>query len=175
MNNTDSDLDSDSSLDLSLDINLEDYVKNNLNLKKAYQIQYLKDNMFKFVYMGMFENLPSVNLGDFKVDDNTHCYLTSNFVFEEEVNTHNMFQQITLRVNKNNSFFKLSVGIEFEKTINLDEENEGKTFIMLIDEQKGVAEIVKKKMIYPGSTKIIYFLVSELKNDKIKTYINENS
>ena len=86
-----------------------------------------------------------------------------------------MIPQITLIINKNNHFFKLSMGIEFENDINIEGENIGSTFIMFTDEQKGVAEIVKKKLIYPGSAKIIYFLVNELKNDKIKTYINEHS
>ena len=162
--------DSDSGSDS--DLNLEDYVKNNQNLKKAYQLQNVSENKFKFKYMGMFETLPSVSLGDFKMDDETHCYLTSNFVFEEELSTHKMFPQITLMINKNNNFFKLSMGVEFEQDIKLEEENIGSVFILFSDEQKGVAEIVKKKLIYPGSNKIIYFLVNELRNDKIKAYIN---
>ncbi len=162
--------DSDSGSDS--DLNLEDYVKNNQNLKKAYQLQNVSENKFKFKYMGMFETLPSVSLGDFKMDDTTHCYLTSNFVFEEELSTHKMFPQITLMINKNNNFFKLSMGVEFEQDIKLEEENIGSVFILFSDEQKGVAEIVKKKLIYPGSNKIIYFLVNELRNDKIKAYIN---
>jgi hypothetical protein len=133
-------------IDSDSDIDLEDYISNNLNFKKGYQLQHVKDNLFKFVYMGMFETLPSVSLGDFKGDDTTHCYLTSNFVFEEELKTHKMFPQITLMVNKNNNFFKLSIGVEFEKDIDIDGENIGSTFIMFSDEQKGVAEIIKKKI-----------------------------
>ncbi len=162
--------DSDSGSDS--DLNLEDYVTNNQNLKKAYQLQHVSENKFKFKYMGMFENLPSVPLGDFKMDDTAHCYLTSNFVFEEELSTHKMFPQITLMINKNNNFFKLSMGVEFEQDIKIEEENTGSVFILFSDEQKGIAEIVKKKLIYPGSNKIIYFLVNELRNDKIKAYIN---
>jgi hypothetical protein len=64
------------------------------------------------------------------------------------------------------------MGVEFEQDIKLEEENIGSVFILFSDEQKGVAEIVKKKLIYPGSNKIIYFLVNELRNDKIKAYIN---
>jgi acid stress-induced BolA-like protein IbaG/YrbA len=66
------------------------------------------------------------------------------------------------------------MGVEFEKEVEIEGENVGSTFIMFSDEQKGVAEIVKKKLIYPGSAKIIYFLVNELRNDKIKAYINEH-
>lgn len=170
MDNTHSDkIDSDS------DIDIEDYVSNNLNMKKGYQLQHITDNSFKFVYMGMFDTLPCVPLGDFKADDDAHCYLTSNFIFEDELLTHKMFSQITLLVNKNNHFFKLSMGIDFDKEIDIDGENSGSAFIMFSDEQRGVAEIVKKKLIYPGSAKIIYFLVNELRNDKIRTYINEHS
>jgi hypothetical protein len=158
--------------DSDSDLDLEDYVTNNQNLKKVYQLQHVSENKFKFKHMGMFENLPSVPLGDFKMDDTTHCYLTSNFVFEEELSTHKMFPQITLMINKNNNFFKLSMGVEFEQDIKIEEENSGSVFIMFSDEQKGVAEIIKKKLIYPGSNKIIYFLVNELRNDKIKAYIN---
>ena len=160
--------------DSDSDIDLEDYLQNTQNLKKAYQIQHLSDNKFTFKYMGMFETLPSVPLGDFKMDEDTHCYLSSNFVFEEELSTHKMFPQITLMINKNGNFFKLSMGIELEEEVEvkLEEENKGSVFIMFTDEQKEVAEIIKKKLIYPGSTKIIYFLVNELRNDKIKAYIN---
>lgn len=171
MENNSDKIDSDSDSDLDLDT----YVSNNLNLKKGYQLQHVKDNLFKFVFMGMFETLPSVPLGDFKADDDAHCYITSDFVFEEELKTHKMFPQITLMINKNNHFFKLSMGIEFDKDVVIEGENTGSTFIMFTDEQKGVAEIVKKKLIYPGSAKIIYFLVNELRNDKIRTYINEHS
>lgn len=160
--------------DDSMDIDIDDYTFNNLNMQKGFQVQHVKDNKFKFVYMGMFENLPSVPLGDFKVDDDTHCYLTSNFVFEKDIYEYDIFPQITLVLNKNNNFFKLLLCIKFENPIDLDKENIGDVTIIFSDEQRASAEIIKKKLIYPGSEKIIYFLVNELKNDKIKTYINEH-
>ena len=86
--------------DSDTDIDLEDYLQNTQNLKKAYQIQHLSDNKFNFKYMGMFETLPSVPLGDFKMDEDTHCYLSSNFVFEDELTTHKMFPQITLMIKE---------------------------------------------------------------------------
>ena len=165
--------DSDSDFDSDGNINVDDYIEqNNPNLKKVYQIQHIADNRFKFEFMGLFEKTPSVSLGDFKFDENIHCYLTTNFVFEEDITKTEFHPMISLMVQKENKFMNLCLGIEFNNKIKLAEENEGTVFIAFMDEEKNISEIIKKKLIYPGSNKLIYFLVGELKNDKIKTYIN---
>jgi hypothetical protein len=176
-NISDSDSDSDSNSDNDEDINLDDYIKNtNKNLQKVYQIQHTADNRFKLEFMGLFETKPTVSLGDFKLNDNTHCYLSSNFITEEDIKKTNFLPMITLMISKNDKFMNVCMGIEFDNTdINVDEENYGTVFIAFIDENKNIGEILKKKLIYPGSSKLIYFLVGELKNEKIRKYIEDTT
>jgi hypothetical protein len=160
--------------DSETDINLEEYIKNeNKNFKKIYQIQHVADDRFKFQYMGMFETMPTVPLGDFKFDDTKHCYLTSNFVSEEDIEKTSFLPMITLMVHKEGRIMNICMGIEFGEEIDLTKENNGSVFIGFIDEENNIGEILKKNLIYPGSTKLIYFLVGELKNDTIRKYMDK--
>ena len=167
--------------DSDSDIFLDDCILNeNANLKKTYQIQHITDNKFKFKYMGMFETTPIVPLGDFKLDDEKHCYLNNNFVTQEDIEKTVFLPMITLMIQKESKFMNLCMGIEFDTEINMEhiehienEEFTGSVFIAFLDDDRNIAEILKKKLIFPGSTKLIYFLVGELRMDKIKKLINE--
>jgi len=161
---------SNSDSDSSQDIDLENYVKKD-NLKRVYQIQHVpnSDNLFNFTFMGLFETLPIVNLGDFNIDGK-YYFLTSHFIFEEDLDN-NMIDIITLNITNNGKLSKLVTGIEFKDDIDLENPNNGLVYIRYIDDDRN--EIIKKNLTFPGSTKILYFLVSELKNDKIQSYINE--
>jgi hypothetical protein len=167
--------------DSDTDIFLDDCILNdNPNSKKTYQIQHIEDNKFKFKYMGMFERTPVVPLGDFKFDDNIHCYLNNNFVTEEDIEKTVFLPMITLMMQKESKFMNLCMGIEFDKEIKKEDlenmentEFTGTAFLAFLDDQRNIAEILKKKLIFPGSTKLIYILVGELRNDKIKKLINE--
>jgi hypothetical protein len=163
-----SDSDSDSDIDITSYIDLNEHTK-----QKVYQIQHQTDNIYKFKFMGFFDILPSVELGNFAYDTDTHCYLTSNFVFEadlKEVLLHNM---ITINIIKKGILLQLIMGIEFDKDINLEGDNIGSVFIAYINEEKSQREILKKNLIYPGSSKIVFFILSELRNEKIKAYIRD--
>ena len=174
-----SDNDSDS------DIFLDDCILNdNPNLKKTYQIQHIEDNRFRFKYMGMFERTPVVPLGDFKFDENIHSYLNNNFVNQEDIKKTVFLPMITMMMQKESKFMNLCMGIEFDKEINNEDieniennvenvEFTGTVFLAFLDDDRNIAEILKKKLIFPGSTKLIYFIVGELKNDKIKKLISE--
>lgn len=168
--NNSSEYDSDS----DKDIDLEEYIKNsNGNFKKVYQIQHIEDDRFKFQYMGIFETMPTVPLGDFKFDETKHCYLTSNFVNEDDIQKTTFLPMITLMVHKEGRIMNICMGIEFNEEIDITKENKGSVFIGFIDEENNIGEILKKNLIYPGSTKLIYFLVGELKNDTIKKYMDK--
>jgi hypothetical protein len=176
---SDSDTDYDSNSDT--DINIETYIKDtNKNLQKVYQIQHLTDKTFKFEFMGLFETKPTVSLGDFKLNEDTHCYLSSNFITEEDINKTNFLPMVTLMISRKDKFMNMCMGIEFDKssddtsTINVNDTHTGSVFIAFIDENKNIGEILKKKLIYPGSSKLIYFLVGELKNEKVRKYILDN-
>lgn len=162
------DSDSDSDIDITSYVDALEHSK-----QKVYQIQHQSDNIYRFKFMGFFDILPSVELGNFAYDTETHCYLTSNFIFEsdlKEVLLHNM---ITVNILKNGNLSQLVMGIEFDSAINLDGDNIGSVFIAYINEEKEQREILKKKLIYPGSTKLVFFVLSELRNEKIKTYIRD--
>jgi len=150
------------------DLDIENYLPP--NVKKVYQLQHDKDDLFKFTFMGMFETLPLVKLGDFNHND-LFCYLTSHFVFEDIVNKNNI-DMITLNITKDDRIMELIIGIEFKDSIDLEELNKGEVYIKFVDKEKNIDEIIKKNLIFPGSTKILYFLVAELKNDKVSAYIN---
>jgi hypothetical protein len=166
--------------DSDSDIFLDDCIttdNDNVNLKKTYQIQHISDNKFKFKYMGMFERTPIVPLGDFKFDDEKHCYLSNNFVTQEDIEKTLFLPMITLMMQKQSKFMNLCMGIEFDSEIKLEDiedgEFTGSVFLAFLDDERNIAEILKKKLIFPGSTKLIYFLVGELRMDKIKKLINE--
>jgi hypothetical protein len=173
-------INSDSDSDIFLD---DSILNDNPNLKKTYQIQHISDNKFRFKYMGMFERTPVVPLGDFKFDDNIHCYLNNNFVTEEDMKKTVFLPMITLMMQKESKFMNLCMGIEFDKEISKEdieniENNDntdftGTVFLAFLDDDRNIAEILKKKLIFPGSTKLIYFIVGELRNDKIKKLISE--
>ena len=162
---------SNSDSDSSQDIDLESYVKKD-NLKRVYQLQHVQnsDNLFKFSFMGLFESLPVVNLGDFNIEGK-YYFLTSHFIFEEDLINNNMIDMITVNINNNGKLSKLVTGIEFNNDIDLENPNPGSVYLRYIDDNRD--EIIKKNLIFPGSTKILYFLVRELNNDKIQSYINE--
>ena len=162
---------SNSDSDSSQDIDLESYVKKD-NLKRVYQLQHVQnsDNLFKFSFMGLFESLPVVNLGDFNIEGK-YYFLTSHFIFEEDLINNNMIDMITVNINNNGKLSKLVTGIEFNNDIDLENPNPGSVYLRYIDDNRD--EIIKKNLTFPGSTKILYFLVRELKNDKIQSYINE--
>jgi hypothetical protein len=160
--------DSDSDIDITSYVDAQEHLK-----QKVYQIQHQTDNIYRFKFMGFFDILPSVELGNFAYDTETHCYITSNFIFEsdlKEVLLHNM---ITVNILKNGNLSQLVMGIEFDSAIILDGDNIGSVFIAYINEEKDQREILKKKLIYPGSTKLVFFVLSELRNEKIKTYIRD--
>ena len=158
--------------DESNDIDLEERITQNNKLQKVYQLQHDNDDKFKFKFMGLFENLPIVNLGDFNIEG-VHYYLTSHFSFLENIDNSKMIDMINLNINRNGKLSYLSVGIEFSNKIDIDNLNQGMAYLRYVDNEKNINEVVKKNLIFPGSTKILYFLVRELKNDKIQSYINE--
>jgi len=154
--------DSDSNDDIQLEnVSYENQVK-------FYQVQHLKDDKFTLKFMGLFEKEPTVSLGNFSNESKSY-YLESNFIGENDLDK-KMFPQISLYINIDGRLIKLQMGIEL--TSNMSDEFTGLTYIELIDDEKNHREIIKRGLIYPGSTKIVYFLVRELTGEKIISYFN---
>ena len=84
---------------------------------------------------------------------------------------------MSVYVNDNGRLIKVQTGIEITEIsddVKMDSELEykGTSYIELIDEEKNYREVIKRDLIFPGSTKIVYFLIRELSNEKIIGYIN---
>ena len=157
------------------DINLEDLETNrlvDLETNKYYQIQHKSDDRFVFKYMGTYHDEPRISLGNFNADGKAF-YLESNFVSEVNLET-NKYPVMSVYVNDNGRLIKVQTGIEITDDVKMDSELEykGTSYIELIDEEKNYREVIKRDLIFPGSTKIVYFLIRELSNEKIIGYIN---
>ena len=143
-----------------------------------YQIQHKSDDIFTFKSMGCFDHEPSVSLGNFNSEGKSF-YLESNFIRKDngeiiETNK-NLYPIMSVYINDNGRMIKITTGIELKVNstdIEVDKEYTGLAYIELVDQEKNYREIIKKGLIFPGSTKIVYFLIKELSNEKIVSYIN---
>jgi len=166
--------DSDSDEDIFLDtVNTVDKSINDKETKipgdNYYQLQHKSDDIFTFKYMGSYENEPVVSLGNFNSEGKSF-YLESNFV---NTKTNGLYPMMSIYINDSGRLIKVTTGIELIlDKIEVDKEYRGKSYIELIDDEKGYREVIKKGLIFPGSTKIVYFLIKELSNEKIVDYIN---
>lgn len=190
--NSDSDSDDDIFLDFLDGVNGDNIEKDGTNF---YQIQHKSDDIFTFKSMGCFEHEPVVSLGNFNAEGKSF-YLESNFIRKdnnyvqvngetervngetERVNgetNKNLYPMMSVYINDNGRMIKITTGIELKVNstdIEVDKEYTGLAYIELVDQEKNYREIIKKGLIFPGSTKIVYFLIKELSNEKIVSYIN---
>jgi hypothetical protein len=167
--NSNSDLDSDSDFD-----NSDDYISS--DMKKVYQLQFVKDDLYKLTHIGVFKSVPSIDLHQFehKIDNITFsCFLSSNFTeFKDEYqNNPVLFDVITMDIiNANGKMYKLSLSVEIEK-VNLDNENKGNLMVWYECEDKRFP--IKSNLTHPGNEKLPYYIIEELKNDKIIKLLKE--
>ena len=77
---------------------------------------------------------------------------------------------ITMNVlKKDGKIFKLILSVEIENPV-VDRENKGNLMIWL--EYNGKRAPLKTGLSHPGNEKLPYYLINELKNDKINKLIN---
>ena len=164
-NNNDVITDSDSDFETT-----DDYITS--DKKKVYQAQYLSDDKYKLNLVGLFNTIPSIEI--YKFDhDGYLCYITSNFF---EINdTHKtgtcLFDMITMDVIKNNGVtFKLRLCVEIE---NPDEKKENKGNLMIWFQSDTKEVPLKTNLSHPGTGKVPYYLIAELKNEKISELLLE--
>ena len=177
--NSDSDSDNDIFLDKVDGVDGVDKVDG--GNKKFYQLQHKSDDIFTFKFMGCFDHEPVVSLGNFNTESKSF-YLESNFISDDMVNqeneneneeTNKLFPLMSIYVYNNGSIFRVITGIELNiKNIEVDKEYKGTSYIEIVDKDKDYREVIKRGLIFPGSTKIVYFLIRELSNEKIVSYIN---
>lgn len=171
--NSDSDPDDDIFLDdKSNDVNGE--INGEINREKFYQLQHKADEIFTFKFMGYYNDEPVITLGNFNSEGKSF-YLESNFIKDEiinkTINKTNLYPIMSVYVYDNGKLIKVVTGIELNiDSIEVDKEYTGKAYIELVDGD--YREIIKRGLIFPGSTKIVYFLIRELSNENIADYIN---
>jgi len=178
------------SSDLSSDDDYEttdDYIKDK---QKIYQIQYVKDDLYNVKWVGYSDNLPTISLTNFDHEDNS-CYIESNFSHIDDTHlsgtclfdliTMNVIQKVGQELSEDNSEHKNmslthSFCIEYKIILSVeltdlkyDKENKGN--LMIWFEKSGKRVPLKTNLTHPGNEKVQYYIVAELKNEKLKDLI----
>jgi hypothetical protein len=161
-----------SSSDLSSDSDFEDMSTFLTDRFKVYQVQFVKDEYYKFTQVGFFKEIPSVELTKFDHED-YYCNISSNFTTIDESNKEGvcLYDMITMNIlKKDGKMFKLILAIEIENP-KIDTENKGN--LMIWFEYKNKRIPIKTGLSHPGNEKLPYYIINELKNDKINKLLEE--
>lgn len=149
--------------------NTEEYLKDK---KKIYQVQFIKDDLYQLKWVGLFNNIPSVPIHNFDKEDYS-CYISSNFTDFENFHTEGvcLFDLLTLDIiKKDGEHYKLILSVEITD-VKLEEENKGN--LMIWFEKSGKRVPLKTNLVHPGNEKVQYYLISEIKNEKIYELLNK--
>ena len=166
-------MNSDKSSDLSSDSDFED-VENCLTDKVAtYQIQFVSNEMYKFSLVGYFKkDSDSVNieLTNFEHEE-YYCSIVGNFnKIPEKVLSKGtyLYDLITMGVLKKDGVsYKIILSVEMENP-NLNKENKGNLMIWFETNHNGFKRVpLKTGLTHPGNDRLPYYIINELKNDKI--------
>lgn len=161
--NSNSDIDSDDDMNIT-----EEMVKTNPNVKKIYQIQHVKDNQYRFKWVGLSDSIPTVPIDNFSTDKYT-CYITNNFT--SDITNNALYDLIDFNIVKNNgSIITINLSVRFGE-INIDEENEG-NLMLLMKEGDKERTVLKANLKFPGNDKLICYVIREFGSEKIQDAIN---
>jgi hypothetical protein len=140
--------------------------------KHIYQVQHVNDDIYKLNLVGLLSVVPSVEIYKFDYE-NYLCYITSNFFELNETHKKGtcLFDMITMNVIRTDGVtFKLRLNVEIENP-NPDKENKGNLMIWFKSDTVEVP--LKTNLSHPGNEKIQYYLIAELKNEKITELLNK--
>lgn len=149
--------------------NTEEYLKDK---KKIYQVQFVKDDLYQLKWVGLFDSIPSVPIHNFDKDD-YWCYISSNFTDFEDSHTVGicLFDLLTLDIiRKDGVHYKLILSVEITD-VKLETENKGN--LMIWFEKSGKRVPLKTNLVHPGNDKVQYYLIAEIKNEKIHDLLNK--
>ena len=169
--NSDSDLDSNLDSDSGDDMDItEEMVKTNSNLKKIYQIQHVKDNLYRFKWVGVSDSIPTVPIDNFTTDDYT-CYITNNFT--ADVTNNAVYDLLDFKIIKSNGdIIVINLSVRFGE-INIDSENTGSLMLLMKNgDEDRVA--LKDNLKFPGNDKLICYVIREFGSEKIQQVIKGN-
>jgi len=175
---------SDNSSDLSDDD--FDNVENLIDHSKFYQVQFVSDDTYKFTCVGFFKKDHNINIEITKFEHNDlYCVISSNIInlSNHDVNScacentiqntkDNMylFDMITLDVlKKDGKNFKIVLSVEM-KDPDFEKENKGNLMIWVHYNNKQIP--LKTGLTHPGNERLVYYIVAELKNEKINEILN---
>ncbi len=137
---------------------------------KTYQVQFVKDEYYKFGLIGLFKELPTIELTHFEYDGG-YCSVNTIFTHVKEESGLCLFDMITMTVvRKDGKIFKLILSVEIDNP-KVDQDNKGN--LMIWFEYNNKRAPLKTALTHPGNEKIPYYLVNELKNEKINKLIED--
>jgi hypothetical protein len=161
--NSNSDMDSDDDMNIT-----EEMVKTNPNVKKIYQIQHVKDNQYRFKWVGVSDSIPTVPIDNFSTDKYT-CYITNNFT--SDITNNALYDLIDFNIVKNNGdMITINLSVRFGE-INIDGDNEG-ILMLLMKEGNKDRSVLKANLKFPGNDKLICYVIREFGSEKIQDAIN---
>ncbi len=147
--------------------NTDNYIGDKI---KTYQVQFVKDDYYKFTLIGLFKEIPSIELTHFDYEDG-YCSINTNFTEVQQSSGICLYDMITMTViKKDGRIFKVILSVEIDNP-KLDTDNKGNLMIWL--EYKDKRAPIKTELTHPGNEKIPYYIINELKNDKINKLIEE--
>lgn len=156
-----------------------DNVESLVDHTKFYQVQFISDDTYKFTCVGFFkkDNNINIELTKFEYDD-LYCVISSNIInlSTHENNIQNtkdnmyLFDMITMDVlKKDGKNFKIVLSIEM-KDPDFDKENKGNLMLWVHYEDRQIP--LKTGLSHPGNERLPYYIVAELKNEKINEILN---
>ena len=147
------------------------------NKLKTYQVHFVKDEYYKFSLIGYFkkeENF-SVELTKFEHED-YYCVISSNFSKIEDNLSSGiyLYDLITLNVlKKDGTEYKLILSVEMDSP-KIDTENKGNLMIWFETNHNGFKRVpLKTGLSHPGNEKLPYYIINEMKNEKITQLLSQ--
>jgi hypothetical protein len=163
-----------SSSDLSSDSDFEDIDSCLIDKVATYQIQHVENEMYKFSLVGYFKkdsDIINVELTSFDHEE-YYCSIFNNFNKIPEkvlVDGAYLYDLITMNVLKKDGIsYKVILSVEIENP-DLKKENKGNLMIWFETNHKEFKRVpLKTGLTHPGNERLPYYIINELKNDKIK-------
>lgn len=158
------------------DSDFEDTSEYTADMKKVYQLQFVKDDTYKLIHVGLFKSVPSIDLHKFehKINNFTYsCYISNNFTEYQDAFENNpvLFDIITMDIIRSDGkMATLKLAVEIEK-VSLENENKGNLMIWYECDDKKFP--IKSNLTHPGNEKLPYYIIAELNSEKIVKLLEE--
>lgn len=145
---------------------------------KFYQVHHVSEDLYKFSCVGFFKKDEKISIELTKFDhEDFYCVISNNIINleqESSIMTKNenlyLFDMITMDVlKKDGKNFKIVLSVEI-KDPNFEKENNGNLMIWVHYKDKQIP--LKTGLTHPGKDRLPYYIIGELKNQKINEILN---